>query len=69
MSQIKIKYQVLLSLYGKTVKTKPGNYCRGCGAPLKDPESIRRGYGARCWKDVPKAIILEIPPGEKKESS
>jgi len=23
--------------------------CKRCGKPLKNPESIRRGYGAKCW--------------------
>jgi len=26
--------------------------CKRCGKPLKNPESIRRGYGAKCWAIV-----------------
>jgi hypothetical protein len=45
-------------------RVKRGNYCRSCGAPLKDPVSIKRGYGRNCWNEVPVIIVLDIPPSE-----
>lgn len=50
----------------KRGEPKRGNFCKGCGAPLTDPVSISRGYGKRCWNDVPVIIVLDIPAGETK---
>jgi len=41
-----------------------GNYCKACGSPLKDPISIKRGYGRSCWEKIPVIIVLDIPEGE-----
>jgi hypothetical protein len=38
------------------------HYCLGCGSPLSDPISIARGYGSKCWAEVPVIIVLEIEP-------
>lgn len=66
--QVKITYRFNPDRYPyidmKTGKAKRGNYCRACGSPLKDPVSIARGYGKRCWEAVPVMIVLEIPSGE-----
>ncbi len=66
MAQIKIRYEFNPNTYHFITgngKVKRGNYCRACGSPLRDPVSIRRGYGRHCWNDVPVKIILEIPAG------
>lgn len=69
-TQIKIKSEFYPSNYPFITangKVKRGNYCRACGSPLKDELSIARGYGRRCFKDIPVKIILEIPSGEDAE--
>jgi hypothetical protein len=66
--QVKISYRFNpenLPYYDqKTRRFRKGNYCRACGSPLKDPVSIARGYGRRCWEAVPVMIVLEIPSSE-----
>jgi len=66
MAQLKITYEFNPDTYYFITgngKVKRGNYCRACGAPLRDPVSIKRGYGRRCWKDIPVKIVLDIPAG------
>lgn len=66
MAQLKITYEFHPDTYFFITgngKVKRGNYCRACGAPLRDPVSIKRGYGRRCWNEVPVKIILDIPAG------
>jgi len=64
MAEIKIRTKFHPDTYYFTARNgrvKRGNYCRSCGSRLTDPESIKRGYGRRCWHDIPVIIILEIP--------
>ena len=66
MAEIKIRTEFHPDTYyfmARNGRVKRGNYCRACGSPLTDPESIKRGYGRRCWLDIPVKIVLEIPAG------
>jgi hypothetical protein len=68
LSKIKIRAEFHPDTYyfiARNGSVKRGNYCRACGSPLKDPTSIKRGYGGRCWNDIPVIIILEIPSSDK----
>ena len=59
---VKIRYEKiqLYPSWRKPRKKRPHS-CLACGAPLTDPVSIARGYGKRCWEDIPVKMILEIP--------
>lgn len=66
-SKIKIRYEFNPDTHYFIMangRVKRGNYCRACGSPLTDAISIKRGYGRKCWNNVPVKIILEIPAGE-----
>jgi hypothetical protein len=39
-------------------------HCRRCGRPLKDPVSIRRGYGPICYDKVMEKQCTQIDWGE-----
>lgn len=63
MAQVKVSYKFNPSPYPYIMRNgrpKRGNYCRECGKPLKDAESIARGYGPECWKSIPVLIVLDV---------
>lgn len=46
---------IQLTLLGTPVKEEPKNhskYCRICGRPLKNPDSIAKGIGPVCEKKL-----------------
>lgn len=67
MAQIKVGYRFNPSPYPfiKNGRMKRGNFCRECGKPLKDAESITRGYGPECWKSIPVILVLDIQAVEQ----
>lgn len=71
MAKLKIRSEFYPDRYAFVTasgKVKRGHFCRACGAPLKDELSKKRGYGKRCWKQLPVKIILEIPAGDSETS-
>ena len=65
MGTLKITHEFFpdaINHFGRRLKKKDKSktYCKGCGSPLTDPVSIRRGYGRGCWASVPVKIILDI---------
>lgn len=63
--KIKITSRLMTDTYpyiNRKVKIKHGNYCKACGSPLKDQNSIKRGYCARCFRKIPVLIILDVQP-------
>lgn len=63
MAQVKVSYKFNPSPYPYIMKNgrpKRGNYCRECGRPLKDAESIARGYGPECWLSIPVILVLDV---------
>lgn len=40
----------------KIIREREG-YCKRCGRKLTDPESIRRGYGPKCWVKIQNEVM------------
>jgi hypothetical protein len=44
---------------GGTGRSEGHQWCRKCGQPLTTPESLERGYGPECWKQMQGRPIRE----------
>ena len=72
MGKVKISYKFNPDPYpfiAGNGRVKRGNYCHACGRPLKDAESIARGYGSECWKSIPVILVLDIQAVEHANQS
>lgn len=42
--------------------------CQKCGKKLKDPDSMKRGYGPECWESITGILRTKAPTVEENLS-
>ena len=60
-----LKIKIVQLEPNKRKKVRHG-YCAACGCKLTDPDSIRAGYGRKCFGKHT-AIILEMIPDKQEK--